>query len=415
MDVKRLQLWEGRHATMVSNDSLRSVIEDRGGMVLELSNTNSQGGRVNAHPLYWFRGRGYSVASDDNHEFWKESSLLYNLGGNFLCFPNFGPDHKVGEVYHEAHGWTANGLWNVVKYGTDAETGANWLLSTMTGPDSAYPFEAWKIDMMLPGHPVLYTSVSIKNTGTVALPANAAWHNTVGSPFLESGCVINLCADAFSTAPGNSEFDRTGRLAMGKDFSDLTKVPLRKEGTCDLTEVPPMIGYTDFITGRVPSDARLGYSSVINPRLKMLYFSFFTGPAAAEQNEIVLRFNNLWMQYGGRPFTPWALYDGGADQTFCLGVENAIGHFANGLGSAIENPLCLGAPTTVSLAPGETKVQRYGTAFASYDNAKISAGIQSVEQVVEGLVLKRGKAWAFIEADSTFHFLKQMEGKLLSL
>lgn len=190
MDVRRLQLWEGRHATMLSNESIRSVIEDRGGMVLELSNNNASGGRVNAHPQYWFHGKGYSVASDDNHEFWRDSTLLYYLGGNFLCFPNFGPDHRVGEVYHEPHGWTANGLWNVVKYGTDAECGANWLLSSMKGPDSAYPFEAWKIDMLLPGHPVLYSSVTVKNTGTVLsprmwlgtiLPALRSWNPDVWS------------------------------------------------------------------------------------------------------------------------------------------------------------------------------------------------------------------------------------------
>jgi hypothetical protein len=413
MDVKRLQLWEGRQATVLSNESLRTVVEDRGGMVLEMSNENALGGRVNAHPMYHFRGHGETVEMDRNSAYYSGSNLLYLLGGNFFCFPNFGPDHRVGDVYHEAHGWSANGLWSVVKYGTDAETGANWLLSTMKGPDSAYPFDAWKIDMVLPGHPVLYSSVTVRNTGDAPLVANAAWHNTVGAPFLESGCVVNLSADRFCTIPEHSEFDTTGRLAFGKEFDDLTKVPLRNEGTCDLSEVPGMIGYTDFITGAVPDDAKLGWSSVINPRQKMVYFSFFPGPAAIEENEVPLRFNNLWMQYGGRPFAPWALYDGGTDQTFCLGVENSIGHFANGLGKAIAEPEVLGAPTTVLLPPGEMKVQRYGTAFAGFENAKMAAGVQSVEQVVEGIVLKRGKAWAFIDSDSTFHFLKQLEAKLL--
>ncbi len=413
MDVKRLQLWEGRQATILSNESLRTVLEDRGGMVIEMSNMSELGGRVNAHPLYAFRGREASLSNDRNGDFWNGSNLLYFLGGNFFCFPNFGPDHVVDSVAHEAHGWTANEIWSVVKYGTDAEIGANWLLSSMRSPDPSYPFEAWKIDLVLPGHPVLYSSVTVRNPGKTPLIANAAWHNTVGSPFLEAGCVIDLCAESFMTVPEGSEFDRTGRLAFGKEFDDLEKVPLRKEGTCDISEVPGMIGYTDFITGKVPETARLGWSSVINPRLKMVYFSFFPGPAAVEPNEVPLRFNNLWMQYGGRPFTPWALYEGGTDQTFCLGVENSIGHFANGLGRAISEPSLLESPTTVTIPPGESRVQRYGTAFTSYENGKISSGIQSVEQVVEGLVLKRGKAWAFIESDSTFHFLKQMEEKLL--
>jgi hypothetical protein len=414
MDVRRLQLWEGRKATMLSNETLRCVIEDQGGMVLELSNSNAKGGRLNAHPLYWFHGKGPSLGSDENHEFWRDNTLLYHLAGNFLCFPNFGGGHVHDSISHEPHGWTANEQWCVVKYGTDFETGANWLLSSMFSPNPNYPFEAWKIDMLLPGHPVLYTSVSIKNTGEVDLPANTAWHNTVGSPFLETGCVIDLCAQNFMTALEKSEFELSARLAFGKEFSDLTKAPLQKEGTCNLSEVPGMIGHTDFITGVVPRDAKLGWSSVINPRQQMVYFSFFPGPAVVTENEIPLNFNDLWMQYGGRPMTPWALYDGGTDQTFCLGVENATGYFANGLGQSIQNPSLLGAPTSIMIPQGEVKVQRYGTAFCSYDNPKMSAGVQSVEQVVEGVVLKRGKAWAFIESDTTFHFLKKMEEKLLT-
>lgn len=413
MDVKRLQLWEGRHATVLSNDSVRTVIEDRGGMVRELSNMQGEGGRINAHPLYWFLGKGSSLDADENHAFWRDSTVLYYLGGNFFCFPNFGPDHRIGNVLHKQHGWTANEIWTVAKYGTDGETGASWLLSTLSSPEPLYPFDAWKIDLLLPRHPVLYSSVTIRNTGSGPLAANAAWHNTTGGPFLESGCVVNLSATAFSTVGENSEFDRTGHLAMGKEFDDLAKAPLRSGGTCDVSIVPGMIGFTDFITAAVPSDAMLGWSSVINPRLKMVYFSFFPGPADAKENEIVLRFNNLWMQYGGRPMTPWALYDGGTDQTFCLGVENSIGHFADGLGRSLEAGELLGAPTTVVIPAGETKVQRYGTAFSRYENDRLGLGVQSVEQEADALVLKRGKVWTRIEADSTFQVLMRMENTLI--
>ncbi len=51
MDVKRVELWKERNATVLSNEAIRTVIEDHGGMVLELSNLNVAGGRVNAHPL----------------------------------------------------------------------------------------------------------------------------------------------------------------------------------------------------------------------------------------------------------------------------------------------------------------------------------------------------------------------------
>ena len=413
MDVKRLQLWDKRHATMLSNDLINAVIEDGGGMVRELSNTNKFGGRVNAHPLFYFLGKEGSVLDDSNHDFYHNAELLYTLGGNFFCFPNFGPPHTYNGVGLPAHGFTSIGLWNVVKYGTDGETGATWLLSTLLS-EGEYPFIAYKIEMLLPNHPVLYSSVTIDNPHDTPIIANAAWHNTTGSPFLESGCIINTCAKEFITIEKGSEFDSTGRLAMGVPFDDLTKAPLRSGGTCDIEVVPGMIGFTDFVSGKVPTDAKLGWSSVINPTQQMVYFTFFPGPAAVQEDEIPLNFNNLWMQYGGRKFTPWALYEGGTDHTFCLGVENSIGYYASGLAESVKKKELLGSASTVTINPHSRKVQRYATAFTDYEQAKIGQGIQSVEQVVEGVVLKRGKSWAFIESDSTFHFLKELEKKVLN-
>lgn len=414
MDVRRMQLWEGRNATVLANDAVRSVIEDQGGMVIELSNIAPQGGRINAHPLYWFRGKGMSMPSDENHDFWRNSTLLYHLGGNFFCFPNFGGGHRIGDVLHEPHGWTANGPWTVLKYGTDAETGANWLLSAMDSPEPSWRCHARKIDMVLPGHPVLYSSIAIHNAGTTELRATAAWHNTVGSPFLESGCVVDTSSKHYATAIEASEFDGTSRLVLGREFMDLSKAPGRNNSIIDLSVVPGIIGFTDFVTGAVPADATLGWSSVVNPRLKMVYLAFFTGPAALGEDDVPFYFNNLWMQYGGRPFTPWALYDGGTDQTFCLGVENSVGYFAEGLAKATKVGEWLGHPTTFVIPAGHTKVQRSGTAFAPFENPKMTAGVQTVEQVAEGLVLKHGKAWSFIDADSTFSQLRVLEQRLLA-
>ncbi|NCB00535.1 MAG: hypothetical protein EOM67_00015 [Spirochaetia bacterium] len=413
MDVKRLQLWKDRHATMLSNDLIKTIIEDGGGMVRELSNTNKYGGRVNAHPLFYFLGKGSSVAEDANHDLYNNANLLYTLGGNFFCFPNFGPPHSYNNTNLPPHGFTANGLWNVVKYGTDGETGATWLLSTLIGVGD-YPYIANKIEMLLPNHPVLYSSVTIENPSDNPIIANAAWHNTTGSPFLESGCIINLAAKEFVTVEKGSEFDSTGRLAMGATFDDLTKAPLRSGGTCDIEQVPGMIGFTDLISGKIPSENKLGWASVINPAQQMVYFTFFPGPSAVEEDEIPLTFNNLWMQYGGRKFTPWALYEGGTDHTFCLGVENSIGYYASGLAESVKQGNLLGSPTTVTIKPHSRRVQRYATAFTDYEQVKMGSGIQSVEQVVEGIVLKRGKYWAFIESDSTFHFLKELEKKVLN-
>lgn len=44
MDIRRLRLWESRNATVLTNDLIRTVVEDQGGMVLELSSISPQGG-----------------------------------------------------------------------------------------------------------------------------------------------------------------------------------------------------------------------------------------------------------------------------------------------------------------------------------------------------------------------------------
>jgi len=103
------------------------------------------------------------------------------------------------------------------------------------------------------------------------------------------------------------------------------------------------------VTGAVPHNNHLGWSCVVNPVLRLAYIAFFPGPENLPPNEIGLNFNDLWMQYGGRNFTPWALHEGGADRSFCLGTENAAGAFANGLAYSREHPLLMGYPTLVTI------------------------------------------------------------------
>jgi hypothetical protein len=177
-----------------------------------------------------------------------------------------------------------------------------------------------------------------------------------------------------------------------------------------------MIGYTDFATGAVPSDARLGWSSLVNPALGMAYITFFTGPAAAADDDFLLRFNEFWMQYGGRPFTPWAPYDGCDDLTYCLGTENAASAYAYGLDFSRKTKELLGAPTTVTIPAGGVKVLRYGTLFDEYQGAALSGGVDSVEGGGSSrdsrgsqLVAKSGSGHIQFNADTEFKALKALE------
>lgn len=412
MDIRRIPLWEARNAAMLTNDLIRVVIEDQGAMVLELSAPISSGGRVNAHALPWFRGTGTSVFSDENSDFWRDDPLLYQKAGSYFCFPNFGSPCQRGKVFHTMDGLSANGYWIVERYGTDASCGAAWMLSTLSSREEGNRWRIRKVDMLLPGHPVLYTSCTITNTGDEPLAANAAWRNTLGSPFLESGCLLNACAQRWMCVD-HSLNGVNGRIAADIVFDDLRKAPLKHGGTVDLTQIPGMTGTTDFIAGVVPGDSRMGWSSVINPRLQMLYFTFFPGPAALEDGDIPLHFNHFLMDYGGRQLTPWALYDGGTCQVFNLGCGSGTAYLEEGLDRSIFQGALMDRPTTVSLAPGETRTAWYASAFLPYENPRIGNNFYTAEQVVEGIIVKRTKSWAFIPADSSFYFLKTVTRNLL--
>jgi hypothetical protein len=255
---------------------------------------------------------------------------------------------------------------------------------------------------------VHYASISVKNRGSDPIEICAAHHNTIGAPFLSEGCRLTACGDAWLTPPCGSEFDTTTRFAPGKEFASLREAPLADGSKADLTFVPHPIGYTDFATGRVPSSSSLGWSSVVNPSMGLAYVCFFTGPAAAAEDDIILRFNELWMQYGGRNYTPWAAYEGGTDLTYCLGTENAVSAYAYGLDYSRKNRELLGSPTTVTIPAGESKTLRYGTGLAPCA-ASLYEGINAIEGEESALSCK-GKGGVFkIKADPAFSCLKKLE------
>ncbi|MFA5446868.1 MAG: hypothetical protein WC233_01165 [Sphaerochaeta sp.] len=405
MDIRRLRIWESRNATIMTNDLIQVVIEDQGGMTLELSTLTPQGGMVNAHLIPSYRGTGTSVHSDDNNLFWQNSAYLYQKAGSYFSFPNFGPEMVEEGQPQEQSGYTASSYWMVDRYGTDPEYGGVWLLSSIR--DKRHGWRAQKIDMLLPGHPVHYSAIFITNESIKTITANAVWNNEIGSPFLEAGCVINASADSWITGPP-SIFNN--RLAEDAVFNDLKKAPLKGGGTVDLSEIPQPIGRTDIITGRISKKAELGYSSIINPRMQMIYLTFFAGPQHQGEDSIPMNFNSFLFDFGGKNTTPWSLYEGGISQQYSINCASGTHNLYRGL----EKPdQLLDTDTTFTLEPGQTKHLFYGTAFAPYDNARIGGNFFSAEQHEQGIVLKRTKSTATISADSNFEALKGLAKRVL--
>jgi hypothetical protein len=408
--VSRIAEFGDRSSTLLEHKLIRVVINDQGGMIPELSSPLGKGG-INAHWIPWFRGGSGKTFNESEHgAFWK-ANLLYHLAGNFPCAPNFGPGHVVDGVDMPPHGWTANLPWTFIRNGIDGETGAAWAFSTMESPNKALPLFFQKLDAVIPDHPVHYSSLTIHNQGERDVEICTGQHNTLGAPLVQAGCRISGAAQAWATAPVGGEFDTTARLALGSEFKSLDQAPLAQGGTVDISLVPGPIGYTDFAAGVIPSSARLGWSALVNPSLKMTYICFFTGPGAGGADDIILRFNDLWMQYGGRPFTPWAAYEGGTDLSYCLGTENSAAAYAYGLEYSRQVKTLLGAPATVTIPAGGTKTLRYGSLFASYAETGLDQGIEGIEGEESGLICTgKGKSQRF-KADPAFDLLKGLQKK----
>jgi hypothetical protein len=397
-----------RAATVLEHDTFRVMVDDIGGMIPELSGSRGQGW-LNAHWMPWFRSSQGKPYKDTEHgAFWK-SNLLYHIAGAFPCLPNFGSGHIIDGVSLPPHGWTANQNWKFVTKGNDETTGAAWALSVMDSPDKAMPLSFSKLDVLIPGQPVHYSSIRVKNSGPADIEICAAWHNTLGAPFLNPGCRISGAAKTWMTPPPGGEFDTTTRLALGAEFASLDQAPLMRGGTTDISRVCAPMGYTDFAVGAIPDSACLGWSSLVNPDLQYAYICFFTGPKAAAADDIILYFNELWMQYGGRLFTPWAPYEGAADLTYCLGQENAVAAYAYGLEYSRSVKSLQGAPTTVRIPAMGQKTLRYGTLFAPYIGTALDQGIHTVEGEEKRLVCTgAGESWTF-NADPGFTVLKGLE------
>jgi hypothetical protein len=400
----------GREAVLLENGLMRAVIDRQGGMMPEFS-VGRGSGWLNLHWIPHFRGAGGSPWSAARHEaFWK-ARLLYELAGDFPCAPNFGAGCEIDGRAMPPHGQAANEAWKLDGLGKDGRRGAAWARFSLVLRDKALPLTLHKYDLAFEGQRAFYSLLRIENRGKVDLDINLGRHATLGSPFLQAGCLLSVGADRFMTAPAGSEFDGTGRLAQGVEFPSLAEAPLREGGTVDLGFVPGPVGATDLVIGAVPRAAELGWSCVVNPVLDLAHLAFFPGPASLPPDEVAPSFNILWMQYGGRRFTPWASGEGGTDLSFCLGTEHAAAAFANGLAYARERPELLGAPTTARIPARSTRSFCYGSLAAELGGA-LRAPVKKVERNKEGLVLRSGRASLSVPADSGFERLRGMAARI---
>jgi hypothetical protein len=410
IEARRVE-YTGRRAVLLANDQVRTLVEAGGGMVPEFG-VRRGAAVVNAHWIPDFRDVSGTPYSPAVHEPYWKAKLLHMMAGDYTCSPSFGGACEVDGASLPIHGWTANEDWTVEVVGVDEEARAAWTRSSLRSPSPRLPLTWVKHDFLFAGEAAYYSAVRIENSGAAPVTVNLVRHNTVGPPFLAPGCRLSLAAERFMAAPAGTEFDLSGRLTQGAEFGSLAAAPLRAGGTADLREVPGPIGHTDMVMGAIPERLALGWSCLVNPALKLGYVCFFPGMAGLPAGEIALGFNELWLQYGGRPFTPWALEDGGADRILCLGTENGTSSWGNGLGYARANPRLLGRDTLVEIPARGARTLIYGTAMLALDDALVGEGVAGIEAAPGTMVLKGARSVQKISLGADFAAARALLARL---
>ena len=386
MDIRRLALWEGRYATYMSNDTFSAIIEDQGEVTIDLAAKLNTGARISPLSLPYFRGTGSGVFSDENRIWWDSRQGLYQAGGAYFTFPDNNEDIVT----------SSNTYWMLRRYGTEDDFHGVWKYSEMKSREEGNRYHLGRVDLMLPGHNVLYTAIKITNTGKDLLRANPTWNTMLSSPLVESGTSIATNARFFSVYPLRKRESGRNRFLTGSIFDDLKKAPLVDGGTADASFVPACpTGTYDYIIGKFPSDEDAKWITVINPRSQLIFYTYV--PKVQSDDEFDFPNATICENYYGRMDAPWALFDGATPVVQAL----TVGFNAGPRGTR-----------NLLLEPGEAKTIFVANGFMSYENPRIGMGFYSNDVSIEGFTLKRTKSTAFLPCDTGFAALRRISKRL---
>ena len=387
MDIRRLPLWEGRNVTYMTNDQSTAVIEDNCEVMLEFSTRCPAGGLLNSLCLPYFRGLGTSVLSDPNAEWYDNKQTLYQAGGSYFTFP----------YSSETITTSNNAYWLMRRYGTEENWGGVWRYSTMKSREEDNKYTLDKIDFMIPGENVIYTAIRMTNNGESELLCSPSTNSMFSSPFIASGCLIDSNARHYAAYQKTIREVANNRFMSGPISDDLRRVPLTKGGFADASVVPPPTGTYDYLLGKIPENAEFGWTSVINPRMQMIYMTLT--PRAVEDDEIAFPNVNFVENYLGRMDSPWSFWDGGTGQVFSLTSGFNFGPKGT---------------RNVSIPAGESRVLYYANVFSAFDNPRMGLGFYTLDTTSDGIMMKRTKSTMSIKVDYTFQKIRELRKRVFA-
>lgn len=428
MDIRRVRIKDDENATVLSNDLIRAVVQDNNGRLIELSAMNIHGGWVNSNKLHRFpfskdtveqnikrlkadplleKLYGYQVKLEKNDALdleqkrEREKEIILNNIHNYDDLLNKSEtlNKDVNDDYIRTMFETDRVKWVVERYGSDEATGGVWVMSK----NLDYRNNIWatkRLDVVLPNQPVVYSALYIKNICNESIKLKVGFDNTIGSPFLESNCVINSSAKMWNKYSDIDQSMIVERISNSKKPFSLEKAPLLSGGNCDLKSVSGVIGSTDVIYAKndLEKNSHIWFS-VINPNYQLVYLSFSPTKNLMQDMDIPLNYSTMVLDYGGRHQPPWSLYEGGPSNEFSIHLGASTSYFGQGGG--------------VEIAPNEIKRIMYARSLTTYDNPRMGNNFSSFESFNHNIVLKRTKSSIVIPSDPKFEIIKKFGDNLI--
>ena len=272
--------------------------------------------------------------------------VLVPLRGDFFCLP-FGAnaDAVKGEQYY-CHGEPSARTWAFKRlHRCSKVTCLTLAMKTKTRPGTVT-----KTLSLVDGHNVVYSKHTLEGfKGAMPL----GHHATLAMPEAEGAVLVSTSDFKLGlTNPTPTENPAGGvyqSFALGKKFSDLSKVPLKfkDQPFGDCSAFPTRKGYDDLLAVfKKPSDTP-AWTCAVNTVSNVLWFSM--------KDPAMLPATAFWVSNHGNHGAPFS------GRNRCLGLEDVCGFFAEGLADSIKKNIVnkAGFPTAQKLSPRQPTVVRY--------------------------------------------------------
>jgi hypothetical protein len=299
-----------------------------------------------------------------------DDPVLVPLRGDFFCMPFGAPSTYQGKS-HVCHGESATKKWKLL----DAGKSHGFSALHLTMETAHIPGRITKSVYLVDGQNVVYDqhllegynlSTSVGHHATLAIPQQYGSVHIATSPM--------LLRQTNPTVVGDPKIGHYQSLALGKEFKDLSRVPLiwNEPALGDCASLPQREGFTDLLGLFNKPSKTPAWTTVTYPEEGFLWFAL--------KDTAHLPATLMWISNRGRHSLPWL------GRNRCLGMEDVCGYFAEGLadsvrpnalnkrGIATAIKLSPKTPTTINYIQGVVKVSRGFTKVktAAFEPGKVT-------------------------------------------